>query len=73
MDNSLNANGDVKVTFAVSTVSNWVFSVGLSYVLGVLLNLGIFGCWIAFMLDEIAKSIVYLLRWRSGKFKKAIV
>jgi Na+-driven multidrug efflux pump len=47
--------------------------VGLSYVLGVLLNLGIFGCWIAFMLDEIAKSIVYLLRWRSGKFKKAIV
>lgn len=73
MDNSLNANGDVKVTFAVSIVSNWVFSVGLSYVLGVLLNLGIVGCWIAFMFDEIAKSVVYLLRWKSGKFKKTVV
>ncbi len=68
-ESSLSANGDVKVTFITSTFSCWLGSVALSYLLCVVLGWGLEGLWIAFAADETFKSIVYIFRWRTGKWR----
>lgn len=67
---SLNATGDVKFTTVVSIVSCWACSVGLAYVFGILLNLGVYGIWIAFAIDEIFRGTLYFIHWRKGAWKK---
>ena len=67
---SLNANGDVKATFIISVLSTWVFGVLLSYLLGLACGLGLVGIWLAFLADEAARTVAYLLRWRSKQWKK---
>ncbi len=68
-DTSLNANGDVRIVSLVSITACWGVTVLFSYLLGVKLGLGLVGCWIAFGLDELFKSSLYVLRWRSGKWR----
>ena len=68
-EGALSANGDVKITFITSTLSCWLGSVALSYVLCVLLGWGLIGLWLAFAADETMKSIIYIFRWRSGKWR----
>ena len=69
-ESSLNANKDVFTTLLASTISCWLGSVLLSYILGIWLGLGLLGCWIAFACDEGIKAIIYLIRWKSGKWIK---
>lgn len=68
-EQSLNANGDVAVTFAVPLFTCWIFGVFSAYVLGIKLGLGLIGCWLGFALDEAAKAILYVMRWKSEKWK----
>ncbi|MBR5140248.1 MAG: MATE family efflux transporter, partial [Clostridia bacterium] len=67
-ESSLNANKDVFTTLMASTISCWLGSVLLSYILGIYLGLGLLGCWIAFACDEAIKAIIYIIRWKSGKW-----
>ena len=69
-ESSLNANKDVFTTLLASTVSCWLGSVLLSYVLGIRLGLGLLGCWIAFASDEGIKAVIYIIRWKSGRWLK---
>lgn len=68
-EKSLNANGDVKITFIAPLITCWLFGVLLAYILGIKCGLGLVGCWIAFAVDEITKSIVYAMRWKSNKWE----
>ena len=68
-DQALNANGDVKITFFASTVACWIFNVIPAYILGIHFGLGLVGCWIAVIADEAFKATVYIIRWKSGKWK----
>ena len=69
-ENSLRGSGDVIFPMALSMTSCWTMSVLFSYLLGVRLNLGLTGCWIAFAMDEAFRGINYFLRWRSRKWMK---
>lgn len=73
LDQSLNANGDVKTVLTISACACWGFSVLFSYILAIRLNMGLVGIWIAFILDEAFKAISYLIRWKRGKWKNIIV
>jgi putative MATE family efflux protein len=68
-EGSLCANGDTKITFIISTIACIIGSIALSYLLCVVLCWGLIGLWIAFVIDESIKAIIYILRWRSGKWK----
>ena len=68
-DQALNANGDVKATFAVSVSACWIFGVFMSYILAIKLGFGLIGVWCAFMLEETFKAVLYSIRWKSGKWK----
>lgn len=54
----------------VSILSCWLMSVFFSYLLGVKMGFGLFGCWIAFGMDEAFRGVNYLIRWRSRKWMK---
>lgn len=72
-ENSLNPNGDVKTTLIASTVSVWLFSTLLGYILCVRLGMGLVGLWIGFLFSEAFKGGVYLVRWHSGKWQKSTI
>ena len=66
---SLNAVGDVAYCSVVSIVSCWVCSVFMCYLFAIVLNLGLIGCWIAFIMDEWTRGILCYVRWKSGKWQ----
>lgn len=68
--NSLRASGDVKVTMWTGIGSMMVFRLGTAYVLGIVMGLGIYGVWAAMGMDWLARSVVFVIRYLSGKWKE---
>lgn len=62
--NSLRAVGDVKFPFYIGVVSMWCIAVGGSYFFGIVLNMGLFGVWIAQGLDECLRAVGMGIRWK---------
>lgn len=69
LSGALQAVGDVKYQLIINQSSGWLIAVGLSYLLGISLGLGLYGIWIAFALDEATRGIILLIRWRSRKWQ----
>lgn len=67
--NSLRAAGDARYTMSVGIGSMVIFRLGTAILLGKWLGLGIFGVWAAMGMDWLARSVSFLLRWRSGKWR----
>lgn len=70
MPNLLRAAGDAKYTMEVSVFSMWVFRVLSSYFFAKTLGLGVLGVWIAMYVDWAFRSVMYTLRYRSGKWQE---
>ena len=68
--NALRAAGDVRFPLYVGLVSMWLFSVGVSWLLGIGLNGGLAGIWIGLGLDELARAIAMQIRWQKGRWMK---
>lgn len=68
--NMLRACNDVRYTMIVSIASMFTFRIVLSYILGVNFGMGAVGVWLAMVVDWICRIICFLLRYRSGKWKK---
>ena len=66
--NALRAANDVRFTMVVSILSMILLRVTASYVLGALLGWGAIGVWVAMVADWVARSVCFLLRYRSGKW-----
>jgi putative MATE family efflux protein len=70
---ALRAAGDVKYTMTVSIASMWVFRVGLSYVLGKYLGLGLHGIWFAMYFDWLFRATCFITRFVKGTWKTKTV
>lgn len=66
------AIGDVYVPAATTFVFAWVIAVGFSYILGVKMEMGLIGIWIAMCMDECIRAVVFSIRFRTGGWKKRI-
>ena len=66
---ALRAASDVKYILAVSVISMWVFRVGCSYLFREILDAGVICVWLAMFLDWGFRAVVYVRRFRSGKWK----
>ena len=73
LPNGLRAANDVKFTMIVATISMWVFRIAFSYVLGVYMNMGVFGVWVAMTIDWLFRSIVFTIRYFSGKWQNKVL
>jgi putative MATE family efflux protein len=72
--NALRACADVKYTLIVSAASMWLIRIGASFVLGKFMGMGLFGVWVAMILDWYVRAVFYVFRLRGGKWqKKALV
>lgn len=68
--NSLRAVGDVRFPVYIGILSMWGVSVTLAYFLGIKLDLGLVGIWIAFAADEWFRGLFMLWRWKSKVWMK---
>ncbi len=69
LSGSLRGVGDVKFTMTINFASAWLVSVGVSYLLGVKLGMGLHGLWIAFAADELVRGLFLLRRWVGAKWR----
>ena len=68
--NVLRATGDVFFPFYVGICVQWTAGVLCGYILGLALGWGLLGMWIAFILDENIRGVIFIWRWRSMKWAK---
>lgn len=70
----LKGAGDVVFPVGYGVFSMWFIMVLFSYILGIKMQLGLVGFWLAIGTDETTRGIVMLLRWKSKKWQtKALV
>lgn len=69
LSNGLRAAGDVKFTMYVSVISTIAVRLLLSWVLGVVLQMGVIGIAIAMVSDWIIRAVIFIWRQKSGKWK----
>lgn len=69
LPNGLRAAGDVKFTMIVAVASTVFVRLLLSVVFGIWMNMGVIGIAWAMVCDWIVRGIVYVLRYRQGKWK----
>ncbi len=70
MPATFRASGDVKACMYISILSMWIFRIGFSYVLGKYLGMGVFGVWIAMIIDWAFRAVCFAIRYVKGSWKK---
>jgi putative MATE family efflux protein len=68
--NGLRAAGDVRFTMIVSIGSMFILRIALGYILGVVFHMGVIGIWIAMGFDWALRAIMYISRFKSGRWKE---
>ena len=68
--NALRSAGDVNFPFYVGFAVQWSVSVGFSYLFGIYWGWGVVGMWVAFLLDENIRALIFVRRWNSLKWAK---
>lgn len=72
LPNTLRAAGDVMWTMAIAIISMWVFRIGTAYFFSNVFHLDLIGIWIAMTIDWMFRAVCYEIRYRSGKWEKAM-
>jgi len=74
LPNAFRASGDAKFPMTVSMLTMIFVRVGMSFFMVYVVGLGVFGVWVAMIIDWGVRSIFFVIRWQSGKWqKKALV
>ncbi len=72
LPNTLRAAGDVMWTMAIAIISMWFLRIGTAYFFSNVFHLGLIGIWIAMTIDWMFRGICYEIRYRGGKWEKAM-
>ena len=63
------ASGDARMCMIISVVSMWIFRIIFSYILGKYMGMGVFGVWVAMIIDWLFRGGCFIVRYYSGKWK----
>lgn len=69
LSNGLRATGDIKFTMYVSVISTIAGRLFLSYLLGVVLHMGVIGITVAMVCDWVIRAVIFICRQKSGRWK----
>ena len=69
LSNGLRSAGDVKFTMYVLIISTIVVRLFLSWLLGIVFDMGVIGIALAMVSDWIVRAVIFLWRQKSGKWK----
>ncbi len=67
---ALRGAGDTRYPLYASAIGIWGVRALLAYIFVNFLHWGLNGAWIAYVLDQYLRSVIILLRFRSGKWKE---
>ena len=70
LPNALRAANDAKFTMIVGISSMWICRIVFGIILGKYFGLMAFGVWIAMIFDWCVRSVFFIYRYRSGKWKE---
>lgn len=70
LPSAFRACGDARSCMIISILSMWIFRIGCSYVLGKFMGMGVFGIWVAMVIDWVFRSICFVIRYFRGTWKK---
>lgn len=68
LPSALRAAGDSKFTSIAALLTMWLFRVILGYILGITLQLGVLGVWIAMIGEWTIRGIIFYMRYRGDKW-----
>lgn len=70
LPSALRAAGDAKTSMMISIPSMWIFRIGFSYILGKYFGMGVFGVWVAMIIDWVVRAVLFTIRYCGGKWKE---
>lgn len=70
MVRSLVTTGDIYAPLTAGVISQWLVAAGLGYFFSIVLGWKLPGIWLAMALDEFLRGIVFVIRFKSGAWKK---
>jgi putative MATE family efflux protein len=70
LSGALRGAGDTRATLVGGIIGTCALRAPVSYLAGIALGLGFTGIWIAWILDWIARSTLFALRFRSNRWEK---
>lgn len=70
---ALQAAGDTKFPMYATLIGIWGFRVGIGYLLGVVMNWGLFGVWMAYALDITVRAFLLMIRFKHGKWRSIVI
>ncbi len=68
LPNTLRAANDARFTMYVSVASMWIFRIGFGLLLGKSFGMGVFGVWVAMIIDWVVRAIFFVARYINGKW-----
>jgi len=69
LPNTLRASNDVRYTMVIGVASMWIFRIGFGILLAKFMNFGMFGIWVAMIIDWIIRSIFFTARYKGHKWE----
>lgn len=69
LPNTLRASNDVRYTMAVGVGSMWIFRIAFGVILAKYAGFGMFGVWVAMIIDWVVRSIFFMLRYNNHKWE----
>jgi Na+-driven multidrug efflux pump len=74
MVRSLQTSGDVLFPTILAVIFCWVVAVGGSFLFGYPkengISLGLMGVWLAMAIDECARALIFIIRFKGGRWQK---
>ncbi|MDD3393551.1 MAG: MATE family efflux transporter [Anaerotignum sp.] len=69
LPNTLRAANDVRFCMVWSIFSMWFFRIVFSYILGVYFEMGLFGVWVAMIIDWCVRALFFIVRYHGKKWQ----
>ncbi|WP_312700162.1 MATE family efflux transporter [Sedimentibacter sp.] len=69
LPNTLRASNDVRYTMLVGVGSMWTFRIGFGIVLAKYAGMGMFGVWVAMIIDWVVRTIFFMIRYSNHKWE----
>jgi Na+-driven multidrug efflux pump len=67
---ALRGTGDTKFVMVFAILSMFLFRIGAAYIFVHVFNMGVIGTWVAMVSDWVLRTIIFLIRFLSGKWQK---